>query len=279
MNVIATIGRLTLRETQRRRILWVGLLMGLAFLTFFGLGFHFIYQDISASVPADEGEFEIIFNILTTAGLYATNFLVIMVAVLISVTAVSGEIESHTIDSLLTKPIGRWQLIAGKWLGFALIILLFVLLLPGGVLLIAYLRAGFSLNNVPAGLALIFLGGLVAMTLSLAGGTRLSTLANGALAFMMFGLAFVGGWVEQVGALLRNETAVNLGILAGLIMPSEVLWKKASLLFQPQPAGGLEFAGPFTVVSQPSDLMIVYAVVYMLALLGLGMSWFGRRDL
>ena len=274
---VSTIFRLTIRETQRRRILWIGALMGVAFLIIFGVGFHFIYQDIVRHVSGEEILFPLRF--LTLAGLYATNFLVVMVAVLISVATISGEIESHTIESLLTKPIGRWALIAGKWLGYAAIILVFVLLLPGGVMLIVYLRSGFTMENIAAGLVLIYLEGLVALSVSMAGGTRLSTLANGALAFMLFGIAFIGGWVEQIGAILRNETAVDVGILTSLIMPTEILWKKASALFEPGLVSGFEFAGPFSVSSQPSDLMIAYAVVYIVILMLLELWLFSTRDL
>lgn len=274
---IATIARLTIRETQRRRILWIGALMGVAFLVVFGLGFHFVYVDISRAMSP--GEIQIPYLFMSLAGLYATNFLVIMVAVLISVATISGEIESHTIESLLTKPIERWEVVIGKWLGYALIILLYVLLLPGGVILIVYLRSGFTLDNVLFGLALIYLEGLIGLSVSIAGGTRLSTLANGALAFMLFGIAFIGGWVEQIGAILRNETAVDIGIVSSLLMPTETLWRKASTLFDPQVATSLEFAGPFTVTAQPSSAMIVYSIFYVVILLALALWLFARRDI
>jgi ABC-type transport system involved in multi-copper enzyme maturation permease subunit len=273
---IPTIARLTIRETQRRRILWIGALMGVAFLVVFGLGFHFVYLDISQAMTPDE--FRAPFLFMSLAGLYATNFLVIMMSVLISVATISGEIESHTIESLLTKPIDRWQLIVGKWLGYALIVFVYVLFLPGGVLLIVYLRSGFTLNNIPLGLGLIFLEGLIGLSISIAGGTRLSTLANGALAFMLFGLAFIGGWIEQIGAVFRNEMAVNIGIVSSLLMPTETLWRKAITLFDSGVTGGLEFAGPFSVTAQPSNVMIVYSIVYVVALLALALWLFTRRD-
>ncbi|MEW5986076.1 MAG: ABC transporter permease subunit [Chloroflexota bacterium] len=276
-NTTLTIARLTVRETQRRRVLWVALLMGLLFLIVFGLGFHFIYVDVTRYLSPQEARVPFLF--FSLAGLYATNFLMVMMAVLISVAAVSGEIDSHTIETLLTKPIRRWEVIMGKWIGFAFLILLYLLLLSGGIILIVYLRAGFVTHNIVLGLALMYLEALVVLTISIAGGTRLSTLANGAMAFMLYGLAFVGGWVEQIGAILRNETAVDIGILASLIMPGEVLWKKASSLFQPQTLLGDDFAGPFVVASQPSNAMIVYAVLYVLVLLALALWSFARRDL
>ncbi|MFN2187333.1 MAG: ABC transporter permease [Candidatus Promineifilaceae bacterium] len=268
---------MTIRETQRRRILWIGALMGVGFLVIFGLGFHFIFRDLERNLNPDE--FSTPFTFLTLAGLYATNFLVIIVSVLISVSTISGEIESHTIESLLSKPINRWELLIGKWLGYALIIFVYVLVLPGGVLLIVYLRSGFSMDNIPLGLAVIYLEGLIGLTISIAGGTRLSTLANGALALMLFGIAFIGGWVEQIGALFRNETAVNIGIVTSLLMPTESLWRMASILFKPEIASGMDIAGPFIVAAQPSDLMILYSVVYAGALLALALLLFTRRDI
>lgn len=276
MNVILTIAQLTIRETQRRRILWVGGLMAIIFLIFYAVGFHYVWLDLQ-EWPGQEAEAPSLFLIL--AGLYATNFLIIMTSVLIAVATVSGEIESHTMESLVTKPITRWQIIIGKWLGYAFLILLAVLLLPGGVLLVVYLRAGLVLDNVVGGLALMYLEGLVGLAVCIAGGTRLSTLANGALVFMMYGIAFVGGWVEQIGALFRNETAVDLGIVSSLIMPTEVLWKKASLFFEPRLADNLVFAGPFSVASLPSDAMIIYALLYLVGFIGLSLRSFGRRDL
>ncbi|MEZ4518369.1 MAG: hypothetical protein R3C44_16625 [Chloroflexota bacterium] len=56
-------------------------------------------------------------------------------------------------------------------------------------------------------------------------------LSNGVLAFSLFGIAFLGGWVEQIGALLQNEAAVNIGIITSLIMPADILWKQGAVAF------------------------------------------------
>jgi ABC-type transport system involved in multi-copper enzyme maturation permease subunit len=283
VTTVYNIALLTIRETQRRRILWVALLMGILFLLIFGLGFHYILADIQGAAGfrsrSDAQLTEIIANFLTLTGLYVINFLVIVIAALLSAGSISGEVESHTIDTTVTKPIHRWEVIAGKWLGFVVILALYLLLLAGGVLLIAYGRSGYLLQNVPAGLGLMLLGILTMLSLSILGGTRLSTLANGALAFMLYATAFIGGWVEQIGALLRNETAVDLGIASSLIMPADVLWKKASILFQPRIMGSVDIPAPFVVTSQPNDAVVVYGMLYAVILLLLALWSFSRRDL
>lgn len=283
MQTILEIAKLTIRETQRRRILWVALFMGIAFLVVFGLGFHYIMVEFEAEMsspmdPGDDSRF--VGTFLTLAGLYAINFLVIVMAALLSAGIISGEVESHTIETIVTKPVRRWEVVVGKWLGLTVIIAVYLLALAGGVLLIAYLRIGFTMDNVAAGLGLMLLGGLSMLSLTILGGTRLSTLANGSLAFMLYAVAFIGGWIEQIGAMLRNETAVDLGIVSSLLMPADVLWKRASLLLQPEMQSGLEFvAGPLTVFSQPSPAMTIYAVVYALLLLLVAIWSFSQRDL
>jgi ABC-type transport system involved in multi-copper enzyme maturation permease subunit len=99
------------------------------------------------------------------------------------------------------------------------------------------------------------------------------------MAFMLFGIAFIGGWVEQIGAMFQNETAVDVGILASLLLPTEILWKKATTLFSPDVGSGFQFAGPFMVISQPSSMMIIYSIIYVFALFGLAIFLFSRRDL
>jgi len=273
------IARLTIREAQRRRLLWVAVIMGAAFLLVFGIAFHFIQLDLER-FPSADNQTGFVSALLLTAGLYAVNLLVNVVAVLVSVTTISGEIESHTIDAIVTKPIRRWQVVIGKWLAFAVLVLIYLAVLTGGLMLIVYLRSGFHLENIGRGLLMMALAALLVLTVSIAGGTRLSTIANGVLTFMLFGLAFLGGLVEQVGALIRNQAAVNVGIISSLIMPADSLWKKASAYFQAGTVSNNPFElGPFAAITEPSSIMVVYAIAYLTVLLLLALRSFSRRDL
>lgn len=285
LSSVITIAGLTIFETRRRRILWVGLVMGIAFLAIFALGFHFIFNEFETGGNPElnrevgESGLGVLVNVLRSAGLYAVYFLAITLAALISVNTISGELETHTMETMVTKPIPRWTIIAGKWLGLAVIITVYLVAMAGSVLLIVYWRSGMGVRDASSGLAMMTLGSLSMLSVAILGGTRLSTLANGALAFMLYGLAFIGGWVETFGSMLRNEVAVDLGILSSLLMPADVLWKRAALFLNPAVSIGPELAGPFTVASQPSDQMTVYSLLYILGLLVLACWAFTRRDL
>jgi Cu-processing system permease protein len=269
---------LTFHEARRRRLLLVGLAMGIAFLALYALAFYFLRHDLvardgPAALPVRE-----MTSSFTLLGLYAVNFLVVMVSVLASVDTVSGEIASHSIQSIVTKPIRRWEVMIGKWLGFAGMLLGTVLLLGGGVVLIAWVVSGFVPQQLLAGLALMALEGWILLALTLLGGTCFSTLTNGIMVFMLFGLAFLGGWTEQVGSLIQNDTAVRIGIISSLIMPTEAVWRRAAYLMQPPSLSSL-LVGPFATASVPSPAMIVYAVLYGLVALAAAVWIFQRRDL
>jgi ABC-type transport system involved in multi-copper enzyme maturation permease subunit len=274
---IWVIARLTLREAARRKILWAALILGLAFLALYGVGVYFIQREIVRERTAANfiGE---MYNFLAMAGLYVVNFLIVMMTVLTSVDTLAGEIASGTMQAVATKPLRRWELVLGKWLGFAAMLAVYVALMAGGVAALTFALTGYVVPRLASGLALILLEGVTLLSVSILGGTFLSTLANGVLAFGLYGLAFIGGWIEQIGSLLHNETAVNIGILSSLLMPSEALWKRAAYEMQSALAASVGMT-PFTSTSVPSPMMIVYTALYVAVMLGLALRQFSRRDL
>ena len=274
------IARLTFLEARMRKMLWAILLLGAAFLILYAIGFHLIYADIRERIPGGAARLLEPTNFFVMAGLYAINFLVVMLAVLTSVDTIAGEIASGTIQTIVTKPLRRWQVVVGKWLGLALMLSVFTVVMCAALLLIVKLDAGYLPNNPVTAIGLIVLEGLVVLTLSILGGTRLSTLTNGVVVFMLYGLAFIAGWIEQIGSVLRSDAAVNVGIVVSLIMPSEAMWKRAAYLMQPPFLRELGFsATPFGAASAPSEAMVVYTVLYVVIALAIAVRWFGRRDL
>lgn len=273
------LARLTFHEAARRRILLAALVLGVLFLVVYGLGLHFIRQEeLRNPITGRAGRGEI-YNFLMMAGLYVVNFLTVMMTVLTSVDTLSGEIASGTIHTVLAKPVHRAEIVLGKWLGFAIMLSLYILLMAGGVLLLVHWIGGYSAPRPLLGISLIWLNGLLMLSISLLGGALLSTLANGVLVFGLFGVAFVGGWIEQIGAFINNSAAIHIGIVSSLVMPSEALWKRAAFEMRSPLASALGFS-PFTApTSVPSPLMVAYAAFYLLLALFLASYFFSRRDL
>jgi Cu-processing system permease protein len=280
MTATLTVARLTFREAARRRILLAALLLGLLFLAVYALGFNLIRLELQAEVdgPSLIMHSEI-FGFFLMAGLYVINFLTVMMTVLTSVDTLSGEVTSGTMQTLASKPVRRRDILLGKWLGFSGMLTIYLLMMAGGVMAIVYLSAGYIPAGALGGLALMWLNILLLLSLSLLGGATLSTLANGVMVFGLYGVAFVGGWIEQVGSFLANETAVSVGTVASLLLPSEALWKRAAYEMRSPILGAVDFGNPFVGPSVPSTLMIVYAVGYTLLMLALAIRQFNQRDL
>jgi ABC-type transport system involved in multi-copper enzyme maturation permease subunit len=278
-----TIALLTFREASRRKILLAASLLGLLFLIVFGLGFHYITvqmeEDLSGNQLIQLNEIR---NFLLMAGMYVVNFLTAIMTVLTSVDTLSGEISTGTIHTLVSKPIRRWEVVLGKWLGFAVMITLYLLLMGGGVMSFIFLRSGYSAPHPLRALALIWLNDIVLLSVSLLGGASLSTLANGVLVFGLYGIAFIGGWIEQIGSFFRDQaagkTAINIGIITSLIMPSEALWRRAAHELQ-SPLVAVLGISPFSSGSYPSMMMIYYAVAYIIVAFVLAVRQFNARDL
>ncbi len=278
-----TIARLTFREASRRKILLAALILGVAFVVIFGIGFHFVIQDIRTAIrPTARLEFNEASNFLLMAGLYVVNFLTAMMAVLTSVDTLSGEIASGTVHTLVAKPIHRWEIVTGKWIGFVGMLTLYQVLMAGGVMAAVYVQTGYLPPNPAGALALLWLNALLLLTVSLLGGSILSTLANGVLVFGLFGISFIGGWIEQIGTFLNNasasQTAVNIGIITSLLLPSEALWRRAAYEMQSPLVAAVGFS-PFSSTSVPSVAMIAYAVLYLAAAFFLAVRMFNKRDL
>lgn len=278
MRGLLTIARLTVHEAVRRRILVAAFACGLAFLTLDAIGFHFIVRDMNKHENTSLVERRTMITFFTLAGLYAVNFLTIMTAVLLPVDTLSGEIGSGVMQTLASKPIRRSSIVLGKWLAHVAIVWGYLLLLAGGVLVVARVIGHMTPPDVAHGVPLLMLEAMVLTTLSIAGGTRFSTVTNGVLVFGLYGLAFIGSWVEQIGAHTNNDAARSVGTVASLIMPSESMWQLAAHHMQPAIMRDLHLT-PFSPASVPSNAMVAWAVGYTLVVLLIGLRQFAKRPL
>jgi Cu-processing system permease protein len=269
--------RVTFRESVRKKILWMALAGGCAFLIFFAAALHFQVANFNDRHITPFLQKQMVSGLLMV-GLYAIDLLAVVMAVLTSVDTLSGEIASGTIQAIATKPVRRWELLIGKWLGFAAMLTLYLAILAGGINGITLFMTGVAARHLIQGFSLMWMEILLLLSVTFFFGTFLSTLTNGVLVLGLHGLAFIGGWIEQAGALTKTPKAVDVGVIASLLMPSETLWRRAVYEMQSPLTTALNFT-PFSGVSVPSVAMIGYAAFYTLVFLGLAIWRFEKRDL
>jgi Cu-processing system permease protein len=279
------IARLTLDEAVRRRMVLVVLLLSGAFLALYAYGFNLVHEDLQrfdaqrGGLPASVLPYEVQASAMVLLGLYTVNFLAGIMTIFAAVGAIAGEIESGTLQSIIPKPLARWEIIAGKYLGFLAMIVVYLSLMVAGVTIVSRTIGDYSPPNVLRGLALMILVSTILLSLTMLGSTIFSTMANGVLVFMLYGMAVTGGLVEQIGNALDNDTMVRIGILTSIMVPSDAMWKLASYVVQPRVAVNMLGPNPFGTAAPPSDFAVRYALLYCSALVFVSMLIFSRRDI
>jgi ABC-2 type transport system permease protein len=268
---------ITFREAARKKILWTALMAGLGFLVVFGIGLHFQIADFSPAT-APFVRYEVLSGMLMI-GLYTVDLLAVVMTILTSVDTIAGEISSGTIHAIATKPMPRWQILLGKWMGFVGMLAVYIALMFGGTIAVAFEISGLSPQHPVQGGLLILLECLIALSITFMFGTRFSTLTNGVIALGLQGLAFMGGWLEQLSGFTEGSRLSMVGIVASLVMPTEAVWRRAAFEMESPLAGSLPQFAIFSDVSLPSPAMIDYAAIYLLVVLGIAVYHFHRRDL
>jgi Cu-processing system permease protein len=268
---------ITLREAARKKILWTALIAGLGFLAVFGVGLHVQIVDFSAGTPAFV-RYQILSGMLMI-GLYTVDLLAVVMTILTSVDTIAGEVSSGTIHAIATKPMARWKILVGKFLGFAGMLAVYVAIMFGGTVAVVYGIAHVAPQNPVRGALLVYLECLICLSVTFLFGTWFSALTNGVIVLGLQGLAFMGGWLEQMSGFTEGSRLAMVGIVSSLVMPTEAVWRRAAFEMESPLAGSLPQFAIFSDVSLPSPAMIVYAGVFLVAALSAAILHFHHRDL
>ena len=284
MSAVTTIAGYALRESLRRRVFLVVLLLTAAFLGLYALA---VSQAFNRTEPFEGAKTVFDAKVLTGATLvglamFATLFLGTVLAVFLTLGAVRGDAESGLLQPLVVRPIGRPALLAGRFAGAAAVCAAYV----GGVYAIAVLMTGtigewWPAHAIVPGLALVAAVTII-VAISLLGSVFLSATANGIAVFMAFGAGLVGGLLGQIGHALNSGTLESIGKAASWVFPFDALYEAGlhelttgihgftGVAVKLGPFGGAQSFGPLL----PPAALLYVAVVAAAAVRG-----FRRTDL
>jgi Cu-processing system permease protein len=267
----------TLREAARRKILWTALLAAVLLLAIFAVALRLQVVEFEGRPMSPFVRYQVESGMLMV-GLYTCDLLAVVMTILTSIDTLAGEISSGTIHAIATKPIGRWQILTGKFLGFTAMVTAYVAMTFWSTVAVAFAVTGVLPEHAFRGMVLIIAECIVALSVTFLLGTWFSTLTSGVLALGLQGVAFMGGWLEQLSGFSQSTQIATLGVFASVIMPTESLWRRAAYEMQTPLAGSLSFS-PFANVSIPSVTALGYACGYFVFMLGAAMYSLHRRDL
>lgn len=289
-----TIAKLAFKEILYKKIFRIVVFMTFAFFAFYGTAIYFAGKEFSEAVNPNTASIANMFmeqNMIATqllnVGLYFSSFILALLTILSGVPSIASEIDSHQIDTWLARPLSRRHYLIGKFIGLCTMFVLYAFFLFGGVLIIyqvlsgEYLSISLGFAQVVKAASTFALQPIVILAISLLLSSKLSSISGGVILIILYGVGFVGGIIEQFGALLDKATLTNIGIFSSLLLPLDSLFRMTTIQLFDTADNPISFAtqGLFGSVSAPSVYMIVYACIYALVMLALAIRVFSNRDL
>ena len=252
--IFATLVGVTVRELVRSKLLYNLLVFAVLFI-----GASLFVAQLTI------GDWE---YIIIDMGLVATELVGVLVAVLIGVSVLAGEIERKTIFPVLARPIGRGTFLLGRYTG------LVAILAVNTALMTLVLHAVLSLAAYPPKATTLTAAGLIFVELALIAAVALffSSFTTPVLA-SAFSLSFylIGHLLADVRAYgHRSESSAAKTVTEAVyrILPDLELFNLKS-----QSANRLPVPDGFVAPS------VLYGVLYTAAVLALAILVFRKRDL
>lgn len=276
-----TVIKLTYKEILHKRIFHLVLVLTLLFLLLYGLGLNHTSQDIRGDVFVKR----MVFCQLTSIGLYMSSFIIAFFSILGSLGLISSEVENGVIQTILVKPIARWELVLGKYIGVAMVLVLYSIFFYVSIIgLNMFFSKGvltFHLLNITISLCLYSSIPLILLSVSLWGSSFFQTLNNGIMMVMLYAFSTIGGLMEQIGSIADISSLVNIGIFSSLVLPVDAIFRKmSSVLFTGN--NGVLFADPRQIMgvsSEPSKWMLIYTLIYVVFFIWRSITVFTKRDI
>jgi ABC-type transport system involved in multi-copper enzyme maturation permease subunit len=281
MTPIVTIALLTLREAVRRKLVaaCAAITIGLVALSAWG------FDRLSHNANITSGEVNTAIPQALILFMFMFSFVVALSASAMASPAISAEAESGVLLSIVARPIRRSEILAGKWLGLATVILGYAAVVSVLEFAVVDWVSGFVPPD-PAVVALyLFAEGTILLTLTLLLSTRLSAIATGVVATALFGAAWLAGVVGSLGIAFKISSLRTIGDVSRYILPTDGLWRGAIYGLEPhsfvaqQLTNSPDAGNPFFAQSPPTWTYLLWVGVWFLAILGAGIVSFDRREL
>jgi ABC-type transport system involved in multi-copper enzyme maturation permease subunit len=285
---VITIARLTIGEAARRRILWVLVVLAVVAVAVVGWGADRLVALLRAS-DAPELQVQLAMSQILIFIAFQFSFVLAMTAAFLGSPAIASDLESGIALALLARPLRRSSYLLGRWLGLAIVLVAYG---AGEALLAIFVIgrvSGYTPPSVVQPIAYLAAEGLVVLTLSLLLSTRLPPIGAGAIAVVVFGLAWMAGAIERVGiAIAAHNPGVNLEIVGQVgraVLPTDGLWRGVIYGLEPGvviiAASGqpLAEANPFFAASPPTPGFLVWAFAWVVLVMLLAAFSLRRREL
>lgn len=276
-----TVARYTVRELLRRRLVHALLLVTVLVIALTAWGFHSLVGSRGLSGAT------MIFGVSQVLVLVMFMFsgIVALTAIMVAAGAIAGDMESGVFMAVLARPVTRGQVVFGKWLGVAALVVMYTGVLTSLEFLVVFNLVGYAPPHPVIAAAAIVAESLSLATLALLLSTRMGAMTSGILAATGFFMAWLGGEAGNLAPLLHDATLAQVGTVTRVLLPSDALWRAAVYHLEPalvlslgKARGAAIAADPFVVLRSPAPVYMVWVGVWFAGVILLAVWSFKKRS-
>lgn len=279
-----TIAKLTIGEAARRRVLWVLVILAAAAV---GLTAWGVWALVESARDRGVSDLDIKFAVsqILIFIAFMFGFVLVMTAAFFGSPAIATDLESGIAQALLARPLRRSSYLLGRWVGLAIVIVVYAA--AAGFLAIGAVGLVSGYTPPDPVLPVLYLAGqaLILLSLTVLLSTRLPPIAGGAIAVVAYGLAWMAGVLGKIGLAIGATSLVTVSDAVRYLLPTDALWQ--GVVFGLEPSFVINQVGnevvarssPFFAASPPSVAIVAWSGVWVVLVLALAVNQLRRREL
>ncbi len=283
------ITRFTIQEALRRKLLLAMLILGLLLLGLFAFALQKSIEGLDIAHPATSSSSILLLSVaLTLPAMWIVFMLSSILTILFTIGMISNEVDAGTLVLIVPKPLRRSEIVIGKWLGHALIVCLYTTTLFLAFAGVIDWQTGYLPDQLWPALGILLLGMLTLLGLTTLGSALFPTAVNGAIALVLFLAAPIMSIVEAVQIDTPSRALQNIATSIDLILPINAFWHTTAFYLTPsatflivQGLSGRNTSNliPFMSPQPLAPAMLIWGILYIIALPALAVLYFSKRDL
>ncbi|HEY6962106.1 MAG TPA: hypothetical protein VI408_09490 [Gaiellaceae bacterium] len=274
-----------LRESLRRKMFAVVVVLTVAFLLLFAWGTHAAFRDARSFLGPGQEQLDptaLAGATLLGLGMFATLFLGAVLAVFLTLNVVRGDAEAGLLQPLVVRPVGRAQLLVARFAGAAGVAAGYVVAVYVALVLIVHWAGGWYPDGTVLAGAELAGAVVVVAALALAGSVVFAPIANGIAVLMVFGGGLMAGLLGVVGHAIGSARLQHLARIGWWAFPFDALYEDALHRLTSGTTGFAGFVlqlGPFGGAHAAGGSLLAWSVAYLAGVLAAALAAFSVRDL
>jgi len=280
MSAISTIAGVTIKEAVRRRLLLAFVAITVVIVGLSAWGF----DRLSHTHSITSGENRLALPDALILFMFMFSFVLALSASAVASPAVSAEVESGVLMTIVTRPVRRTEILLGKWLGLAVLLAGYAAVVCALEFAVVDAVSGFAPPDPVLVAVYLFAEGALLLTLALLLSTRLPAIAAGVVGVAVFGAGWLAGVVGSLGTNLNIAALRTVGEIGRFVLPTDGLWHAAIYYLQPPSLIARQLAdqsrgNPFFAQGAPSWAYLLWVACWLVLVLGVAVVSFDRREL